>query len=761
MPEIRFLDEHTYLFAKQLLEKSQPSWILQADDARYAIDLNSEPVRQLVARLTQGLPSVIPVAGDRYDEWIVVAKTQLAVDQTLQQLSRFLLPSYGAYHENSIFPQVRYFDNAPSHISNSYYSWYSPVHLRAMVIEKIENWLTLTSLTPSLEQMIPPNFKDLYHRFRLALSSQDWIEAQQIINQLKENHLTPDYNIAFLQIELLAYQQNYEAIWRDTDLKRWAFHTAPIPRRVQVAIIKAFHQQELLSLEQKRDYDAILTVLKREQSALGKLLTYRHEIIDDFVVRVFGYLAVLNETIEVLDELLQIASISRETKDILQSLRQIVRPAPRISSFERGQQLIRERKYDAAFAVAHDIEDPIQQVTVRLQAIGLLAQEHPAQNIPLQQVSDQFSALSEAEQQQILLDPFTLFAWREIQRRIEEAKAQDVFHDWIAWFDALFHEKRDTEKLQKSIAHLEATSDKEFWAIERVDQLWQIIGVMTFDPTQASPQDLSIITQPYFEQAIYLLIDQFTKQDTEFPRVQNVYGNLYGVFLEYLLNQSVSQRNADLLLLLADDQLSRQPTTIRERSQALFRWLGSPRSEVSAIALEAFELVIQHGLGKESLFNEYRAWVEQLMDVPLDHDRASLQVWQSLGEWFGESVDYLTDKMRKRLDKQSRIVDPVAQLPDGFHIVIYTLDASGAQRVSQILRQRHGSLRIDICADAVVTDRMRALAQNADMHVMVWRSMKHNVFYGISSYISSPVYSQSRGSTSILRAIEERASTLA
>lgn len=758
MTEITFSDKSTYEFIQQLLKDSESSQVLKADDTAYTVEIRDQFVSKMVLRLANGLPSIIPLTKDLYDEWILIAETNLEVDQTLQQVSRFLLPSFGTFYDNAIFPQPSRFDNAPQNISSNYYSWYSPTDLREHVEEKIETWLMLVSRCPSFDQMTPPNFKDLYHRFRQALSKQDWTEAQGAIKQLKDNHLTQNYNIAFLYIELLASQHDYEAIWQAEELKRWVFHTVPIPRRVQVAILRAFHQQKLLFYEQVRDFDTIFLVLKQERTTLGRLLAYRHDIIDDVVVRIFGYLSVIDDTVEALDDLLQLPSINEESRHILESLEQIIRPAPKVSQFERFQQLIHNRSYDAALAVANDIQEPVQQLTALLQATALLSQEHSGDHLPIQQIFDQFHALEEGDQTQLLQQPLNRLAWAEIERQAKELKAKEVYRDWIEWFDALFHSDRNTEKLQKSVAYLEETSDKEFWTLERVDQFWQIIGAMTFDPKGASPEDQMIAAQPYFERAMLLLIAQFTEQDTEFPRLQSIYGNLYGVFLEYILYRlNAVQENADMLFQLLDDQLSRNPDSISEKSKTVFRWLEPPRPEVNAIALEAFEVVIQHGLGKESLYNQYRVWVEQLMDAPLEYDRASLEVWKSLGEWFGDNADYLTSKVRARLETEdSKALDPVSQLPNGYRIVIYTLDATSAQRVSQILQERQPELRIDICTDDVVTDRMKSLTQNADMHVIVWRCMKHNVFYGISPYIDDPVLPPSRGSSSILREIESR-----
>ncbi|MCB9437725.1 MAG: hypothetical protein H6673_12185 [Anaerolineales bacterium] len=760
MFEIQFKDELVYAFVKQLLVSS--TTFLKFDDNNHAFEVENTVIAELISRIDKNFSTVVPIAGSDYDEWIVIASSQLEVDRTLQQLNRFLLPTYGSYFRNVRFPKAREFEKAPPNIASIYYSWYSPVDLRSKIIDSLATWLKLTTISPSLDQMIPPNFKDLYRRFRFALSNQNWNEAEQIITKLRNSNLAPSHNIAFLRIELLAQQQNYEAIWLADDLKKWVFHAVPIPRRVQVALLKAFHHQKLLAAEQSGDYETIFSTLRQEQPALEKLLAYRHDIIDDFVVRVFAYFAVINETVESFNTLCQIESLNDETKEILAALKVIIQPAPSISSIDRFQQLIQEQKYDAAFTVASDIDDKAQRVSSLIQATAFLSKEKIMQGTHVLEILETFEELGAKDKASILANPLTKLALQVIRNYETEFKTTEIYTDWIDWFDALFSEHQNSEQLYKSLDYLEENSDKEYWTINNVERLWEYLGTMTFNLQVASPQDQAIVSQPYFERAIGWLVNQFTEEDAVFPREQTIYGKLYGVFLDYIVHStSTREENADKLFRLADDQLNRKPSDVLITCQSIFQWLGNPRPEGNTIALETFELAVKHGLGKEHLYKFYREWIEKLMDSPIQYDRPSLEVWLSLGEWFGDEAEYLVNKVLKRLDRnKSGSLDPISQLPDGYRIVIYTLDETSAGRVKKILAERQPNLQIDICADAVVTDQMKSITQNADMHVLVWRCMKHSVYYGITPYIDEPVRPISRGSSSILRAIEERSQSL-
>ncbi len=58
----------------------------------------------------------------------------------------------------------------------------------------------------------------------------------------------------------------------------------------------------------------------------------------------------------------------------------------------------------------------------------------------------------------------------------------------------------------------------------------------------------------------------------------------------------------------------------------------------------------------------------------------------------------------------------------------------------------------------VPSESAKALAQNSDLIVMITTAMKHSLSYGLGPFLKKKeqiVYSQSSGSTSIVRAIEE------
>ena len=99
----------------------------------------------------------------------------------------------------------------------------------------------------------------------------------------------------------------------------------------------------------------------------------------------------------------------------------------------------------------------------------------------------------------------------------------------------------------------------------------------------------------------------------------------------------------------------------------------------------------------------------------------------------------------------------LTRLPNGYHIAIFILRESSAQRVESQLKERNPQLKVTICAEEDMSPRVRAAAEHADMAVVVTRCITHAITYGIQGLLQhEPVYPASSGSSSILAAIEQR-----
>ena len=106
---------------------------------------------------------------------------------------------------------------------------------------------------------------------------------------------------------------------------------------------------------------------------------------------------------------------------------------------------------------------------------------------------------------------------------------------------------------------------------------------------------------------------------------------------------------------------------------------------------------------------------------------------------------------------ETEVDDNLSSRLAGLRIAIYSLTESSSRQAKAALEQIASSVTIDISADQGGTTRLRAMAENADLFVMVWLSAKHAATDFIREHRGSRplLYAQGKGFSSILRAIED------
>jgi hypothetical protein len=175
------------------------------------------------------------------------------------------------------------------------------------------------------------------------------------------------------------------------------------------------------------------------------------------------------------------------------------------------------------------------------------------------------------------------------------------------------------------------------------------------------------------------------------------------------------------------------------------------------VALETLDLLAAYGAQGPALGSWLRSWAESVLAAPRPPDRVTLEGWLAFATWAQPGTDLLDDLQARLAAPEDNEDDPISQLPTGYSIGIFTLRPDSAARAGELIRRRNPGVQIRLCDDTVLTDQARALAQNADMCVVVTTCITHALTYGIRPYLNAPVYPQSNGATSIVRAIIERA----
>lgn len=94
---------------------------------------------------------------------------------------------------------------------------------------------------------------------------------------------------------------------------------------------------------------------------------------------------------------------------------------------------------------------------------------------------------------------------------------------------------------------------------------------------------------------------------------------------------------------------------------------------------------------------------------------------------------------------------------DGLRIAIYSLTEASSRQAKNAIEEMTPTAQVDCNADHGGSARLRALAENADIFVVVWLSAKHAATEFIREHRGNRVllYAQGRGFSSILRALED------
>jgi hypothetical protein len=236
-----------------------------------------------------------------------------------------------------------------------------------------------------------------------------------------------------------------------------------------------------------------------------------------------------------------------------------------------------------------------------------------------------------------------------------------------------------------------------------------------------------------------------------------LYEYLYAGLLEL---RERSESNGLILLRLLDALLQVTPDQGAARWEQLRDWFLPPLPVLEPVVLDAFDLLAEYGLNGSLLATWYRAWVEYLLALPTRRDRISLDAWLIYGTWIQAG-----DDLRQQLEQAragavtQEATSPLVELSPGYRIAIFTLEPAAAIRAGDMLRQQNTGLDVQVCAARDMDATARALAQNANLVVVVATCITHAMTYGIMPILQQrgrePVYPVSRGAASIVRAVED------
>jgi hypothetical protein len=395
--------------------------------------------------------------------------------------------------------------------------------------------------------------------------------------------------------------------------------------------------------------------------------------------------------------------------------------------------------YETAWELTKTLDDPLYRLSAEMQ-ISVLSGEIALARETMTHWNHLLPELRRSLYEQY---PDSRDWTAKLRQLLDEQTAAEI-RTWAEWFESAQINPVNSALLT-ALDKLALEDDEQFWKLARVAALTEKLAELSNDEYQR---------HSVYRQAISLLI-QTCLRDTEFPRSDEVFAELYEYLLEFLTLGPRNESASDLMLQLQKAVLKAQPERWREAYRRLSNWFAHPQPAFQVAALDAIELLVFYGAAPAFIHQWFRTWVEEIVDNPTTGVE-ELSVWRSLAEWMNIGDDLLS-KLRDRLAQAApNDLNPIAHLPADYQIAIFSLDQAASERARSILLEQNPGLDIRICTDTVNTRQVNTLARNADLVVMVTDKISHAVSYAVSPLAKGRIaFANRRGASTILRSINK------
>jgi len=738
-------------------------------------------LKEQFERLANGQPCIVPYEPPEsaFWFWLLLGSDTHTLEQMRIHLESFIVPTYAEYWHSidSIEPQsavaggqiaaVNHFDNLASDFQSAgaylfplgYYLWRSPTtpDIKNAILHGINLWNTVEKHSPKRKQVNVRTYLALYSDFQIALAAREWDIASTILAEIKRSHRATWDNQRYLEIQLLAEQQDWEAIWAQRNFTQLARMT--VPYRVRGALLTAFHYMNLQQVEREGSLDDALAKYVAKRQIIVEQLTTHAGLTSLPVLRVFAYEAHFTQNHGQLEALR--AEVTDEfTLQLIESLITRLLPTQAADVVDTNdtlriavQEALKIDDYDGALLHSEQLSNILDRVELNLEIASTSQSE-----LLCQQALERFEALSQNEQLRLLSrESYTRRHLENVQQRLNPSSVQinNALVDWIDWFE-LAQIAPNAPVLRAALHTLKTINPAHFWTATHITELGHRLLTFVIDD--------SLMKQSYAIEAITSLRSIFLEDET-FPRDSDEYIEIYEAFLiAIVLWKKTNAENIGFALRLAFAILQRDPSQVNSLLKLFQDLIAKPIPALEQQALDIFELLIEFGMEQEYLVDWYQRWISHLLNLPLPRTQDMLEGWQRLGIWLQASPDLLNSLTAslKAILPPDATLHPISKLPKHFKIGIFTMRPESAKAAASILNTYNQDLQIRICDERDMNGTAEAIASHSDMVVIVTTCITHALYYGIKPLIDSEkiVYPSSAGITSILRAITENAHNL-
>jgi hypothetical protein len=583
--------------------------------------------------------------------------------------------------------------------------------------------------------------------FYLALGAGHRASAEAHLRFLQEHFRLDALNLLFLRVQLLAGLGGPAELLSIQGLEELLRVRRPLP--VTWALITALYQRDIAPLEATGDTAGAAALFnERILPEFGGLYEKRAGSLQPEVVKSFMLLAIARGRADLRDELLALPLPDRERTFLtrLAALLPVAAPALAIHPLEAAHRAAAFSDFDRAFALALKAEPSLERVRLLLECayeLGNLETEREAVSA--------LEALPAGERETFLRSRRNRDYYAALVGKAEgtpaPAGSAAVPSNWVEWLVRL----RD-----------DATWDRAYETAKLGCAEWSPESLLSPDRTgEVAGLIKQVTTQDRFQNALPHLLLFFLQPGNEtFPRRE--FRPVYRQLLESLVYGT--QGGADVAKLFYD--LAEALLHVGVSSGVYAEMVGLAEDLWSSWAsplvldglLDFLELLMVHPSPDTSLRGRLLGSIGGKLGEFRNRLRPSqlqtlrrLSTELSMPELFRVLVDD-----RSTAEAMQGIKD-LAGLLANKTVAIYTLTESAGQRARDMLLHSYPGVVVQLSHDKVGNDRLKQLARNVDLFVMVTASAKHAATLFIEEHRGGrPLLRPAgKGSASALRVIED------
>ncbi len=665
-------------------------------------------------------PIVLPLyEADGRITWYGMASDAQSFSQLIDELTGFIGPSYSNCCGEIV--SLSRDDPSESAVATRFGSRVFSFAANGEGDQKdIENALALyvsvRSRRPEVIDRTQRPFGRIRGDFDRALTAGDAVRANALLEELLSTGRINAEQRKCLEIRLLAGLGRSEELAKNQALIS-SVSDLSLPVQTLVDLTAALYETFILPIEKETQLKEVVEVFKRRILVpYASLFRERKGIRKPSVLRAFllSELAQNEPSATRVQSILAAYPEAGEGVEIAAAWAKVAGPkkpsAPVVSeelTLSQAKQAIGDEDYDTAYTLALGlIPNPWAYSALLRCAIELESE------VIRQKVLDLFEDASVE---------IRSYLSSKDQSRLERLKASQetrvVIKGWINWAQLV----SNSANAAPSLTELQDMSAK--WCVEdyatdtkRCDELANLIGSAGKD------------AEGVFRDAFPILVDFFTD---ELRNADRAFKSLYATLLKVLgWSGQLSSDELEIGFQLMRSFLSIGPDKDEYKDS-----LDDMREILGANAAPAhidWSLNVTEMLAFYPAPDGGDARLRVFMDVvstlqAMSHRMTATQreILQSL------SLDYGCPSLLENFpvgESAEETPSLVAVNYDGL-IGIYTLTEGSGQRARDILQKKFQKARIELNNDHESTDRLTALAKNADIFVFAWKSSKHQAYY--------------------------------